>query len=310
MLHQLRKKIVQTLWESYRTASPDMRLIDAALKPKGIDQPPLDHFAVIDLPGPHTGIPILKEIFAATGYVSQGQGYLPDKQNDFHWLAESGCQEQRALDVLPQVVVADFRLDEMPADIRVIIEQYSSQAAPAPLDQIRRLSRQAASGDLSAVSSCADLVLNYLTGRSWTFPTIREFHMVREFNELLAWVLVFGRRPNHFTLSVHLMSVFPDLAEFHRFIHEEVSLPLNHEGGVMKGGRTSGIAQGSTTGLARTIRLADGEVSIPAGFVEFVWRYPVSSGRAPVLWGDYFTGFIAQHADRVIESLYLLPDHA
>ena len=44
-------------------SSPDMRLIETSLKQKGITNQALDHFAVIDLPGPESGIKQLRQNF-------------------------------------------------------------------------------------------------------------------------------------------------------------------------------------------------------------------------------------------------------
>lgn len=305
MLEQLRKNIVQNLWETYNTTSFDMHRIDAALKQKGLCRTTLDHFAIIDLPGPNSGIAPLKEIFLSIGYIEQGKDYLADKQNDFLWMSEANCKELPILDVLPQVVVADFRLDEMPSEIRNIIQRYAQQAKPSPLNEIRKLIERISLGELDAIPLCTMLFVQYFRGRDWQLPTLNEFSTVREFNELLAWVLIFGRRPNHFTLSIHLLDYFQDLAEFHQFIETEVGLSLNQEGGTLKGGKSVGLAQGSTSGTPQTIDLVDGSIKIPTGFIEFIWRYPArASLQCPQRWDDYFTGFIAQHADRVIESLY------
>lgn len=305
MTEQLRKNIIQQLWKKYRDTSPDMLRIEAALRQKGINHLVLDHFAIIDLPGPKTGIPHLSPLFAALGYCEQGRDYLADKQNDFLWMAESSSMKLPAATALPQVVVADFRLDAMPVEIRRIIEKYSHQAQALPIEAIRDLLTRASQGDIQAATQCTNIILRYLEGRDWPLPSLHEFHTVKEFNELLSWVLIFGRRPNHFTLSVHLLDQFKNLADFHDFVANDAQLQLNHEGGVLKGGIASGIAQGSTIGISQKVKLADGEIEVPTGFVEFVWRYP---GKAeclhPVQWNDYFTGFIAQHADRVIESLY------
>jgi len=307
MLNQLRKNIVQKLWESYCLSSHDMQLIAAVLKQKNNIIPSLDHFAVIDLPGPHSGIPHMSQIFSAIGYVVQGQDYLAEKQNDFMWMTESDCVNKPAREVLPQIVTADFRLDEMPAEIKNIIYKYSSQTQPSPINNIQALSKLTAAGDAQALEQCSDMIVRYFAGRDWALPSTKEFRLVSEFNELLAWVLVFGRRPNHFTLSIHLLDHFENLGDFHDFIENEVKLPLNQEGGVVKGGKEAGIAQGSTSGIVQSIQLSDGEISIPTGFVEFVWRYPKQAQASlshPALWNEYFTGFIANHADKVIESLY------
>jgi hypothetical protein len=305
MLKRLRHDFVHILWEKYRAASADMQPIEAALRQRNLHKIKQDHFAIIDLPGPHTGIPYLKEIFTCLGFMEQGKDYLAEKQNDFLWMCEEDSKELAAADVLPQVVVADFRLDEMPADIRAIIYKYSEQSQPTPLHDIQQLSARVTKGDSTVSGPLLKLLEQYFYGRDWPLPATKEFRTVQEFNELLAWVLIFGRRPNHFTLSVHLLDHFNSLTEFHEFIVNDVQLALNNEGGVIKGSKEIGIAQGSTVGITQTVRLADGEIQLPNGFVEFVWRFPRNGGDSkPVLWKDYFTGFIAGHADRVIESLY------
>jgi hypothetical protein len=168
-----------------------------------------------------------------------------------------------------------------------------------PFEQIQSWIHQ------EAIDELQTFFANYFNGRDWPLPTVAEFKTVHAFNELLAWVLVFGRKPNHFTLSVHLLSEFNNLSEFNDFIEKILKLPLNQEGGLIKGQAQSGIAQSSTMGLQETIMLADGNVSLPTGFVEFVWRFPNPTlATKPILWRDYFTGFVANHADYVIESLF------
>lgn len=304
MLKSLRQRVIKSLWQHHRDHSLQVKKIATALTKKNIENLFLDHFAIIDLPGPNTGISHLSAIFSAIGYREKGRDYLADKQNDFLWMAECDSNDRVASDVLPQIVVADFRLDEMPSEIKKIITKYAHQAPSSPLNQIQKLAQRVVEQDIHAEQQLHDMLINYFQGRDWPLPTHNEFCAVQEFNELLAWVLIFGRRPNHFSLSVHLFNHFANLAEFHQFIEEDVQLPLNREGGIIKGGKTSGIAQGSTIGIPHIVKLADGNIELPAEFVEFVWRYPRMRGHQPLLWQDYFTDFVAQHADRVIESLY------
>lgn len=300
MLKYVRETIIQQLWNAYFQTTPQIREVVNGLTAnnKGMTIP-LDHFACIDLPGPHTGIPVLETLFKMLGFNKGGQGYLASKQNDFTWLAENNANGKPAHSPLPQVVVADFRLDEMTPKVRAIIEKYSSLATPVPFDQIQSWIHD------EAITALQTFFANYFKGRDWPLPTVEEFKIVHDFNELLAWVLVFGRKPNHFTVSVHLLSAFNNLVEFNEFIEKTLKLSLNQEGGVIKGTSRSGIAQSSTMGLQETIKLADGHVSLPTGFVEFVWRFPNPTlTTKPILWGDYFTGFVADHADHVIESLF------
>lgn len=308
MLPSLRHTIIKHLWTTHRATSREIKQIEAGLKQKHTAPLVLDHFAIIDLPGPKTGIPQLSQIFSLLGYEVRGQDYLADKQNDFLWLAESGSDEQYARDVLPQVVVADFRIDELPIEIRKIITHYADYAPTFPLSTLKQQIADLQAGKSEAATHALSLLAQYFSGRDWPLPTCKEFSLVREFNELLAWVLVFGRRPNHFTLSIHHLNAFVDLTDFHRFIEDELQLTLNREGGLIKGGKSAGIAQSSTLGITQNILLADGEIAIPTQFVEFVWRYPLKADSQPLLWKDFFTGFIASHADHVIESLYVAYD--
>lgn len=291
MQKNIRQAVIHHLWTDYRAKSSDVLQIERALAAKNSAPIVLDHFAVIDLPGPQSGIPVLQKLFAAIGYETRGQDYLPDKQNTFLWMAEEDSENTPAVDALPQVVVADFRLDALPDHVRVIIEKYSAQTKPAPD---------------AATMTIESLCAYFTAGRDWPLPTVQEFQTVHAFNELLAWVLVFGRKPNHFTLSVHLLSGFNNLNEFNHFIEHDVKIPLNHDGGLIKGNEHSGIAQSSSKGKTAHIQLADGTVELPTDFIEFVWRYPLNP--TPTLWQDYFTGFVAKHADYVIESLYTEPN--
>jgi hypothetical protein len=300
MTGQMRQQLIEHLWRDYSRSTRHVKLIEKHLSAKQITPPNLDHFAIIDLPGPHTGMTELIRLFTAIGYEFRGTDYLPDKQNDFTWMAAADSSGHPAAQALPQIVVADFRLDELPATVRKIIHTYSKQAAPSPITDIIAM---AARRDTTDIPALLQRMTTYLSGRDWPLPTIKEFQLVREHNELLAWVLVFGRRPNHFTYSIHLMSAFNSLNEFHQFIENDVGLSLNQDGGAIKGSRASGIEQGSTAGTPERVTLADGIIELPMGFVEFVWRFPEK--EQPLLWEDYFTGFVANHANQVIQSLYV-----
>lgn len=304
MLKTLRRAVVQALWESALQTSTQLAQVVNALKDKGITSLPIDHFAVIDLPGPKTGIPQLHELFSTMGYIYQGNDYLPDKQNDFMWLTEEDSHLLNAADVLPQVVVADFRLEMLPPEIQKIIEYYAYQASPSPVPIVRILVNHLQSNKHMVFEPLKKILTTYFMGRDWPLPTVREFECVREFNELLAWVLVFGRKPNHFTIATHLLNTFKNLTAFNTFITEDLKLALNNEAGTIKGDAVSGIVQSSTMGIIQEVKLADGIVRIPTDFVEFVWRFPHSANiNDAQKWQDFFTGFVAQNANHVIESL-------
>lgn len=304
MIQQLRQTLNERLWMSYYNRSIDSQSIVTRLLQKGATLIPLDHFAIIDLPSEQSGIPQLQRLFEMLGYAVRGSDYLPKKQNDFTWIAEKNCEGNPASEVLPQIVIADFRLHEMPEEVRSIISKYANMTAGLNWDFLTTSLNDIASSDLH--EKILSYLQTYFAGRDWPLPNFREFSIVHEFNELLAWVLIFGRRPNHFTLAIHLLGLFPDLESFNTFIEHDLEMKLNQDGGKIKGGNKVGIAQSATVERKEKIVLEGGEIELPATFVEFVWRYPVANTHnLPTQWGDYFTNFIPQHADQIIQSLYV-----
>lgn len=303
-LHRVRATIINALWQSYLAATPVAKTLFTALKAHHHPLPPLDHFAVIDLPSDHTGIPTLRAIFERLGFVYKGAGYLPEKQNAFAWLCEEEADNKPAGDVLSQVVVADFNLAALPANVVDIIKRYSQEAKPFPFAVMDAYLEKIQQGDQEAEALLVQLILRYFAGRVWSLPTYHEVECVRAVNELLAWVLVFGRCPNHFTFAMHLSHGFTDFNQFLDWVEHTVAIPLNYQAGRIKGDKSCGIQQASTHLPAQAVMVADGKVPLAAPFVEFVWRYPLLTNHAPHLFSDYFSDFVAEHANNVVESLY------
>jgi hypothetical protein len=304
LLKHTRHAVTQGLYQAYKKRVPCFQVIETALQKRGNASIVLDHFALIDLPSVHSGIPYLSAVFSALGYQVQGADYLPDKQNDFSWLVEADAVGQTAAHTLPQVVVADFRLDALPSPVRKTIEKYTCHIVTPALSQIQYLGAQIEKGDTAAAAQLAALLLDSFSKRSWPLPTLADFKRVEEANALLAWVLLFGPIPNHFTIAAHLLRGFPSMQAYMDFIALEQNMPLNTKEGVLKGSAERGIEQGATLGEPIEVAVADGSVRLPGPFVEFVWRYAKTPGKVPLYWQDYYTGFIAQQADTVIESLY------
>jgi len=304
LLKKTRQRLTQFFWQTYSHTNLASQKIATALQNRGNPHIVWDHFAIIDLPSAYSGIPYLSQLFSALGYRVQGVDYLAEKQNDFLWMVEEDAITQLATEVLPQIVVADFRLQELPATVKTIIEKYTQQMSPLSLQKIQCLSGKTYLGDTEAATQLLSLLIKYFSNRPWPLPTVADFNTVHQANELLAWVLLWGPIPNHFTISAHLLTGFDAMLSFMHFIEIELGLSLNTEGGVIKGNAALGIEQSSTLGMPMTVVLADGSVQIPGPFVEFIWRHPVDNNKVPVYWRDYYTGFIAQHANKVVESLY------
>lgn len=299
----VRTELTKHLWNQYKSQVNHALVIDKTLTSLISSDLILDHFAIIDLPSETTGLSFLSEVFTSIGYTVQGKDYLEEKQNEFMWLSEIDAHEKPIKKVLPQVVVADFWLDKMPSGIRKIIEKYTKAVGQDTLPEIRNLSRKSYLGDQKSALRLMEILILYFE-RDRPLPTLNDFKNVRDYNELLAWVLVFGRQPNHFALNVHLMEKFESLKIFNSFIENEMNIDLNKGGGPIKGSKELGIEQSSTKGAEILFQLADGPVYIPDRFVEFVWRYPKKEYILPQKWQHYFTGFITKNADKIVESVY------
>ena len=309
MLQYVKKKIVQQLWQAYQKKLPEVSAIQKALLTCYNDRLAWDHFAVIDLPGPQSGVQVLTELFLFLDYVVKGEDYLINKQNHFVWLADSLSETQRVDKALPQVVVADFRREALAPAVRKIVDYYASFSKPVKAQYLRCLKERIFHQDRAAVLALIAYVVHYLNRRDWPLPTLKEFAIVKESNELLAWVLVMGRQVNHFAWAVHTSNQFVDLESFNYFVTETLAINLNKRGGVLRGQAAQGIQQSATQPVQKIITLTDGIVFLPDRFIEFVWRYPIHADYVETqklrLWKHYFNGFIADNADSVVESLYL-----
>lgn len=303
LLDEVKHKLVRALWCQYSNEIAHAKIIHDFLQAKN-KKIVLDHFAIIDLPSEKTGIDILSQIFACLNFVVQGRDYLPEKQNEFLWLAEQDAPIKLAEHVLPQVVVADFKLNALPLSIRKIIEKYTRQIQASSLTDFQDLAEKSAQGNIDAASKLLSKLVNYLSRRDWALPTQSDFKAVHEANELLAWVLLYGRRTNHFAISVHLLGGFEDLTAFHSYLALNVNCTLNLQGNLIKGNQDTGIMQSATMGDLIKVSLAEGDVVIRDRFLEFIWRYRKEALREGAKWDDFHTGFIANNANQVIESLY------
>lgn len=305
MLNQIKRLIINQLWQDYIQDLPYVVHIQAALHEHYAEALVWDHFALIDLPGPYTGIESLCQLFFQLDYEFCGQDYLAEKQNEFAWLADKAAVTQDVRSALPQVVVADFRREALLPEVQKIVDTYVTYTKPLDIDHVCYLKKQALAQDEASVYRFVNWVVTYLTDREWPLPSVEEFTTVKASNELLAWVLVMGRRVNHFAWAIHLSKNFKSLHAFNQFIHEMVTIAFNTKKGLIKGCAKQGIEQSSTAPRMMSMHLADGTVNLPNRFIEFVWRYSLlPSDEKPVLWGDYFTGFVANNADIVVESLY------
>lgn len=295
MLSSVRKKIVYKLWEDY------IGSIDFYTKTFKT-QPILDHLAIIDLSSWRSGRNVLKKIFERIGFEKSGEGYLPDKQNDFLWMREKQFGSLKFGDGLPQLVLADFRNDLFSPKAQQIIEALTANIIPFDFDKLDKSLKDLNHGDPFAASAISDQITEYLLTTPWSNPTKKEYEALKKENTLLSWVALFGRRVNHFGVCINELSEYKNFIDFLEHIKKLKIIKLNTVGGEIKGGTRDGIAQASSIGSPVTIKLEGGSVKANKSFMEFVWRYPTK--ETPQTWDDYFNGFVANNATYVIESLY------
>lgn len=304
LMRYVRESLTNRLWDIYKKEVKHALWVDEAIRSYSGKPWLIDHFAIIDLPGARSGLKILRPLFSMLGYELRGEGYLPEKQNGFMWMAEVGAENQPVSSVLPQVVIADFELKELPVSIRNIIEKYTAHLPESPLLEVQKLAEQVQAGDRLAAEYLTDRLTLYFSKMDRPLPTVSDFKEVQAFNELIAWCLAFGRRPNHFTVSVHDLGLFTSLNDFNQWLSGNLNVFLNNKEGHIKGGPLQGIEQSATQGEPVSVQLADGTVELSERFMEFVWRFPQKTLSDTPKWGDYFTDFIAAYANRIIESVY------
>lgn len=247
------------------------------------EQPVLDHFAIIDLPYKTGGIEYLEKFWQRLGFKQTTRDYIPEKYNDFIGMTHESNYNSKVHEALPQVVLADFRLHEMSSANQKIMHHYLNNATINEDPQYNVTA-------LNKFFSC----------RNWPLPTKKHYLSIMEENPLIAWVLVFGRKINHFALGVHCAAKFSSLHNFNRTMSRYYA--INDNEGEIKGKKESGIEQAASMGASREIQLEGGSVILNDVFLEFVWRHSIKA--EPQLWPDYFTGFIGKNATHIIESLY------
>jgi hypothetical protein len=291
-----RHQLFAHLWDKYTNSVPYYRQIFADR------QLVLDHLAIIDLPTQRSGIPHLKKIFSALGMNQRGAGYLPDKKNDFVWVTEDGIEGTDVRKALLQPVLADFRVDELSNSTRKILSKYLNKGETFDYHSYSQLVNSAFKGNSEDRKKLFFITIEELNSKPWGSPTSKDYFAVKEENPLIAWVLLNGRKVNHFGVSIHLKPDYKSLREFNQRISHSNFAKLNNFAGEIKGSKDCGIEQSSTLGHEIEVECADDKIKVCDCFMEFVWRFPVK--EKPQVWEDYFTGFIPKNADNVIKSIY------
>lgn len=296
MLSALRSDIIKLLWSEYKTHIGYLNNLPNGSKLK------LDHFAIIDFNSSTSGIGTLSKIFEMLGFHIAGKGYLPEKINDFIWMREPDFLSQEIEVSLPQIVLADFRTNLLSDETQTIIGKYSNNIPEFDFASLEEMLNSLENGDKAKYDDILKLIFNYVNSRPWPAPTTEDYNKIKEEHELIAWVLLMGRRVNHFGIQINDYTNFDNLENFVEHYKQSNSSKINAINGEIKGGARDGIAQASSIGNEISVKTADGSVITHDSFLEFVWRYKNSDKDAKTN-SDQYSEFVAKNANYVIESL-------
>lgn len=301
MINQFKRQLIDHLWHSFKKDVPSYSRIF------GNNEPTLDHFALIDLaPSDSSGISFLTRIFQTLGYELGGMGYIPEKINDFVWLRDPESMKLNPKHALPQVVLADFRIDKLSKTNYEIVTKYLNNYPKFDWKVFNERVEALKQGDESVFEELLLQTLSVLTHSTWQVPSHEDYLSLKSENELMSWVLLFGRKINHFGIGIYTLPEYQDLNAFNEFLKQNLQLSMNKNNGEIKGSKDVGIEQSSILGEEILIEQEETSFDVQNPFLEFVWRFPRTS-TIPETLEDYYPDFLAANATNVIESLYTIP---
>jgi hypothetical protein len=262
--------------------------------------PGLDHFAIVELNSVNSGITHLQKIFEIIGFCKRGEGYLPEKINDFIWMLHDNNAGVDPASMIPQVILADFRADMLSKKNRNIVDKYAKYY---PNINFSYLEKAVASNEME--QEVVQYLFNHMNCRFWPLPTYKEYMSLKEENELMAWVLLFGRVVNHFGVCIYTTGEYDSLADFNDKARRLYNIGLNNVEGEIKGSKKIGLEQSSSVGSVTYFDLDGGTVEVNDAFLEFVWRHPVKDcNTTPKIFDDFYQDFLPSNANNIVESVY------
>ena len=250
--------VFDALWQDYVEICPQAEQVQALLRVHD-DRLVNDHIALRTIDQAECGIAVMAEPFLAMGY---------------QWAAETYHFEQKHLR-------AKYLLAPDPAMPRVFISALCLEQLDVAVAAILRPLLVAHPPRVSA------------PGRPWPCR-VADYQRLLEHSEYAAWLLAFGWRANHFTVSVNHLQHYTDIDELVAAL-QGAGFPMNESGGLIKGSAEQGLRQASTLAPMITVDMEETVQSLPACYVEFAQRYPLDTG-------ELYQGFIAASADKIFES--------
>jgi hypothetical protein len=131
------------------------------------------------------------------------------------------------------------------------------------------------------------------SGRPWNI-SIADYQTLKAQSEYASWLSAYGFRVNHFTVLINALKNYKHISEVNAAL-KKAGHQLKTSGGEIKGNPGEFLEQSSTIAYNSKVPFTDGELTIPACYYEFAYRYPMSDG-------ELYSGFVAKSADKIFES--------
>lgn len=302
LINHSRRDVFGKLWTHYFSLVPFAPKLIEDFKKRG-DEWIEDHVAYRTLPGEHTGAHILQAVFEALGYKRMDDYNFEEKQLKAFWMCPPDI-EAHSREASPKIFISELIPTKFTPEFQEIVRRYTSQVSASPLPRIKALREKLKTGDQEAaaefVAECAGLLTAL---PAWNRPSLKDYEILRKESEYAAWTALFGQQINHFTVSVHLMKTFKDIHPLVEFLDQDLKVPMNKSGGgIVKGSPELLLEQISTMAVEVKYNFQDGQMSVPYGFVEFAYRYPLAGKKHDGVWSSYYQGFVTSNADKIFES--------
>ncbi len=259
------QEFFQGLWKDYISITPQAEKIHSVLEARG-EEVINDHVAFRTFNQSPVTIAELEPLLFALGYKTLEPYKFEQKKLDAIAYTHEDPKQ-------PSIFISELRVEAFSEKFQDIVKKLCAQIDPA-------------------VTKSASI---FSSGCLWAMPSWEEYQTLLAESDYAAWLSVMGYRANHFTVSVNHLKDITTLEQLLDLI-EATGMPLNTQGGRVKGGKEVYLAQGSTIADSTEVTFAGGDThSVPSCFYEFAQRFETSEG---VL----YPGFVANNADKIFES--------
>lgn len=297
------KSIFHHLWQNFYALVPFAAQVEQAFKSRG-DLWVEDHVAFRSLPASRGGLKFLQEVFSELGYVKSGDYYFETKQLQAISLipGEHSAQTEH---VAPKIFISEIIPTQFSDSFQSILKKLGQEQRANALPKVKELAKAVQQGDQQAAPELVQLVTTLLIAPPpWERPNRKDYEVLAQESEYAAWTYLFGSQINHFTVSAHLMESFSSLEELSLFVEQELKIPMNRSGSLVKGTPEVLLEQSSTMAVKVPYLFQEGIYEQSYAFVEFAKRYPLADKSHDGHWESYFQGFIDANADKIFESTH------